>query len=249
MKFEDLEGHNFWETNKPFFDKARLQIQRNCGEILKVYKNTWPKMTYRGLRSNHPVLFSHIDKERVPGYLERSKQIVIDQSLSNLGMTALRGNSIFCAGERVARTWGSNCYAVFPVNGYSFTWYPHFYGSVVHGESDYLYTAYAHAEHVMRRMLQVKPDETRELIQKYGGGIDFESKAANHDGYDEADYLAFINIFHHTEEGSPYNQGLEQAIDRSSELLITGRGYYGVYIGYGDSTKEWRSYLESIVTP
>ena len=101
-------------------------IQNNCTDILSTYKQT-NKLLYRGtkefnfLRSPEFFLKKSYDK-RIPKDTIKKYQDQLDRKLKEAGFEALRSNSIFTTGqESTADSYGDK-YAIFPIDGFSYTW-------------------------------------------------------------------------------------------------------------------------------
>ncbi len=95
-------------------------IKENCSDFLSETSN----LLFRGI-NNQPYIFNGITPEnRKPKDSGISWQNAIDQKLKESGFIALRSNSIFCTGSiATAQDYGT-AYAIFPINGFTYTWSP-----------------------------------------------------------------------------------------------------------------------------
>jgi len=99
-------------------------VQKNCSIALDEMLATG-KYLLRGTREDNQTVFigqSRTDSSRLPADTPLITQSQVDDSLYQAGFKALRSNSIFCSSTiRTAREYGSP-YAIFPVNGFEYTW-------------------------------------------------------------------------------------------------------------------------------
>ncbi len=99
-------------------------IEKNCSEVLSFIKQS-RRLLYRGVDTAKSIDFGFIGKstnERPPLSSPRWLQEDTDFKLLSMGFKALRSNSIFCvADNNIARGYGT-VFAIFPFNGFSFTW-------------------------------------------------------------------------------------------------------------------------------
>jgi len=108
-------------------------LEKNCSEILKVYKSAG-KFLYRGVKTgNMATIKARVRTDRKPGFLPPKLQELADEVAKEMGAKALRGNSLFCSTkEDIAGTWGA-AYIVFPRNGFDVTFFEGM-------KDDYMYT-------------------------------------------------------------------------------------------------------------
>ena len=99
-------------------------IIKNCSESLDAFQTAGAPLL-RGLHGVAGLVFvgqSRTDSSRLPADTPLITQSQVDDSLYQAGFKALRSNSIFCSSTiRTAREYGSP-YAIFPVNGFEYTW-------------------------------------------------------------------------------------------------------------------------------
>lgn len=111
---------------KPIFDEKTLKyfayIEANCGEYLKAVRETG-KVLYRGQHeSKSPIFVGYPREDRRPKDSDGEAQKLYDKYLTIMGFKALRSNSIFTSSsEKQAGDYGE-IYAIFPKDGFSFTW-------------------------------------------------------------------------------------------------------------------------------
>lgn len=101
-------------------------IRENCQQFLaesKFYFHNKNHVLYRGTNDHNTNYFLGSSKnDRKPRDTNINIQNAIDYKLEEAGFIARRGNSTFCWGrEHSARDYG-NIYAIFPFDGYSYTW-------------------------------------------------------------------------------------------------------------------------------
>ena len=127
------------------FDQLWDEVERNCSEILQVLKEVGTRYLYRGVRSTTfkragvaegtPSVFISHPMDDKPA-LETSPgihQVAVEWMKLN-GFEAHRGNSVYVStNPGVARGYTSSSdddafvYAIFPCNGFHFTWSRQFY--------------------------------------------------------------------------------------------------------------------------
>jgi len=110
----------------PIFDEKTLKyfayIEANCGEYLKAVRETG-KILYRGQRdSQAPIFVGYPRENRRTKDSSEEAQKLYDKYLTMMGFSALRSNSIFTtSSEHQADEYGY-VYAIFPKDGFKFTW-------------------------------------------------------------------------------------------------------------------------------
>lgn len=108
-------------------DKLIAYIEKNCSEFLIELEKA-DSFLYRGfgmrqLERKAPKAFvssSMVNRPPKDNQVEIQKRY--DQNLKMAGFTALRSNSIFCTGDESNAGNYGEVYAIFPINGFSFTW-------------------------------------------------------------------------------------------------------------------------------
>lgn len=114
LKKAAQEKKDFPQQLRPLFD----QINSNCQNYIKMVKKAkgW---LYRGA-SGPDAYIGRSWLARRPKDSSLAAQEVFDQQLTKLGMTALRGNSIFASGDAShASNFGDDLFVVFPIDGQS----------------------------------------------------------------------------------------------------------------------------------
>jgi hypothetical protein len=98
-------------------------IEKHCGEYLKSVKETGGKLLFRGQSdTSQPIFVAYPRKDREPKDSSAEAQKLIDKYLSALDFKALRSNSLFTTtNEDQADNYGT-IYAIFPKNGFHYTW-------------------------------------------------------------------------------------------------------------------------------
>ena len=109
------------------FDKVWDKlIVPNCKEILEMYATT-NTLLYRGIAYNAGFMFrgsSRINRTPKDSHLFLSE--LFELGLKELGMTALRSNSLFAISkESFASHFGQYIYMIFPIDGFEYTWTSH----------------------------------------------------------------------------------------------------------------------------
>lgn len=97
-------------------------LKTNCKEIISIYQKTG-KFLWRGIRGVDDMVRINIWKDRQPLQLKKEIHDATNNALTELGLIAHRGNSIFVSPDvGVAGTWGSR-YVIFPRDGFKYTWF------------------------------------------------------------------------------------------------------------------------------
>lgn len=99
-------------------------IKNKCSDFLKIATNT-NCLLFRGMDIRDIKIFiGEPHKNRNPLSNRIDFQNAFDKALTACNFTALRKNSIFCSNSiQTAECYG-NVYAIFPFNGFDFTWSP-----------------------------------------------------------------------------------------------------------------------------
>jgi hypothetical protein len=113
-------------------------IEKNCSEYLASC-NEARRFLLRGQDdATQKVFIAHPRADREPKDSSKDAQKKIDAALSAYGFKAQRGNSIFTSSDvHQASNYGS-VFAIFPKNGFSFTWSPKHDDLVVSDLSDFI---------------------------------------------------------------------------------------------------------------
>jgi len=97
-------------------------IDKNCSDFLKVAKQT-KKLLYRGQDdASLPIFVGYPRADREPKDSNKAAQALADKYLTMLGFKALRSNSLFCTSNFGQADGYGNVYAIFPKNGFHYTW-------------------------------------------------------------------------------------------------------------------------------
>ena len=98
----------------------------NCKEILEMYVSS-NALFYRGSSTRSSLVFrgsSRNDRRPRDSHLFFSE--LFELGLKELGMTALRSNSIFVTNKQMlANSFGEYTYIIFPIDGFEYTWTKH----------------------------------------------------------------------------------------------------------------------------
>lgn len=127
---EKLEGID--EQTLKYFS----YIEKNCSQFLKDARSV-RKLLYRGQDdSRQPIFVGRPRDDREPKDSSAEAQRTLDGYLKLLGFKALRSNSIFTSANYDFASEYGNVYAIFPKNGFSFTWSTKHDDVVLHSASD-----------------------------------------------------------------------------------------------------------------
>lgn len=232
-------------------DETINKIKNECSDIINLY-NTHSKFLYRGesiARKYGPksIYAASIRTDRKPVEMDEEYHNEINDSLQRLGLTAHRGNSIFCTRNvSDARTWGRTC-VIFPKNGFKYTWFANFDDS-----DSYVYDGLNRimklVETVFHLFIELTastsdPTEAKQLVRSSSNkafkrlfsdfGIDDNGKILSPERFREYALDTLLSDF------EPSSKQIEKFFSQRDELLIAGHGYYGVVI---DGTNEPTSF-------
>ena len=99
-------------------------IEKNCGEFLSHLQST-QRFLFRGQdESSSPVFVGYPRADRKPKDSSKDAQKLCDTYLKLEGFKALRSNSIFTTTDRGQASNYGRVYAIFPKDGFKFTWSP-----------------------------------------------------------------------------------------------------------------------------
>lgn len=97
-------------------------IERECSEAVDAVIKTG-KFLFRGQEdTSKPVFVGRPWDKREPRDSNADAQVLYDKNLKLMGFTALRSNSIFTTSTKSNAAEFGTIYAIFPKNGFSFTW-------------------------------------------------------------------------------------------------------------------------------
>lgn len=151
-------------------------IEKNCGEALKSIKEA-QKLIFRGQDdASHPVFVGYPRSDRVPKDSNLEAQKLLDTYLSTMGFKALRSNSIFTTSDMNQAGDFGDLYAIFPKDGFNFTWSPTVSDLVLTSVSD----------------VDDSSDDTEDLYYGYDEWVD----DINRDAYDAVDAINNYNAPH-----------------------------------------------------
>jgi len=98
-------------------------LKNNCSEFLKVARRTGCFL-YRGTNKFKEFFTAESPVTRHPQGQTSYEQHILDGIFQSLGFTALRSNSICCTSAAATAKDFGDVLAIFPHNGFSFTWSP-----------------------------------------------------------------------------------------------------------------------------
>jgi hypothetical protein len=207
-------------------------LQKDCREVLLVYKDTHrsKRLLWRGEGTNAIMYKNTIWKKRKPLFLNQNIHNASVSAFHKLGLKANRENSIFCAVPSIAGDWGANMFAIFPVDGFSVTWF----SKEVPDSQSYIYnyidtTPFRFAEEFTKDIEDKKKQEIQ--ADKIADEILDSDKPDQEIFNNYVDWLAM-----HLDKLSPVNDKLKDALMQKQvkEYLITGTSYYGLNLDYYD---------------
>ena len=108
--------------SKPVSGQQKLWqlLETECSDFIPVMQSA-QKVIYRGVSSVESVFEGRSREDRTPKDSNKQVSAAFDQALSELGVKALRSNSIYTtSNENFASTYGWNVYMIFPKNGFDF---------------------------------------------------------------------------------------------------------------------------------
>lgn len=107
------------------YSSIARRIERDCSEFLTVSRaRENNRFLFRGFKSARPDFFAgRAYNERKPRDTVPKMQEAVDEWLSRNGFSALRSNSIFTTADPIVAKKYGNVYAVFPKNGFHYTWF------------------------------------------------------------------------------------------------------------------------------
>jgi hypothetical protein len=211
-------------------------IQKECSQALTAYKATG-KVLFRGLKKN---------KSNTPAYVGRSwnerrtlnssdeGQQMFDYALQKMGISALRGNSIFTTSDSNQAEQYGFLYIIIPKDGFQFSWTLNDPDMVI-DDPMVLY------KNDMIDKIDKAIDKYAEKNPKYSDASSFEwIDILQYEGYEKAmQYLKdikfpgvqkitidkLIDYQHIKDEIRPTNKDFKAAIESGHEVLINGEYY------------------------
>lgn len=183
------------DTQTPSFEAVWEKIERECTEILAVYRNC-NRVLWRGTTPHGGIYMGNRREDRIPKDTPLDIQTAIDEWLSMKGFMAVRSNSIYTVSRRsVAEGYGTP-YMIFPKDGFKYTWFIGS-GDMYHALKDYLH--FSSKEEITPEMIdhlvnnvgdfmkKIQPQETNleVAIQKGHEVLIYGDYYAIHDQYDE----------------------------------------------------------------
>ncbi len=134
MKLDDLylsEALRELPIGNAGVDAVVEQIEKNCKEILAVYRESNGKYLYRGMRTHvgsahrknsTKNMFATIRKKRAPVDVPTKQHDLLEKLFKEAGLKANRKNSIFCTSDKnIASQWNSDVKIIFLRDGWSGT--------------------------------------------------------------------------------------------------------------------------------
>jgi hypothetical protein len=113
-------------------------IEKTCGQYLKDVKET-RKFLCRGQHdASQPVFIAHPRADREPKDSGKKASQQVDAALSASGFKALRSNSIFTSADYDQASNYGDVFAIFPKDGFSFTWSTKHDDLVINNLSDFI---------------------------------------------------------------------------------------------------------------
>ena len=114
------------EELNTFIDEKTLRyfsyIEKHCSEYLTTVDKT-NKILFRGQNDvSMPIFIGHPRENRKPSDSDPGAQALYDKYLTLMGFKALRSNSIFASSDKYHAGRYGDIYAIFPINGFQFTW-------------------------------------------------------------------------------------------------------------------------------
>lgn len=104
----------------PSQQKMWQLLETECSDFIPIMKAA-QKVIYRGVKNEESVFEGRSREDRTPKDSNREVSAAFDQALIELGVRALRSNSIYTTSrESFASNYGWNVYIVFPKNGFDF---------------------------------------------------------------------------------------------------------------------------------
>lgn len=99
------------------------KLEEECSDIMKVYRSNGQKFLYRGVKTGVDAFVGKPYEDRKSKDSDKVLSDLLNSALDEAGITARRDNSIFTSGNYAqASGYGHNVYAIFPKNGFSFSY-------------------------------------------------------------------------------------------------------------------------------
>lgn len=112
-------------------------IEKNCSEYLAAVRAANGNLLFRGQDdASQPLFVAYPRADREPKDSDPEAQKLLDNYLSLCGFKALRSNSIFTSADRDQASNYGDVFAIFPKNGFSFTWSTKHDDLVIHSPSE-----------------------------------------------------------------------------------------------------------------
>jgi hypothetical protein len=112
------------KTQAKSFAPLIQTIEKECSQALAAYKKTG-KVLLRGVKkgkTNTPAYVGRSWNERKVLNSSPEGQKIFDYALQKMGISALRGNSIFTTSDSEQASSYGNLYIIIPKNGFQFSW-------------------------------------------------------------------------------------------------------------------------------
>lgn len=115
MKLFEIEQENFKDYMKI--------VEKECSNILEIYKNPQTNYLYHGTKRNSDFLKKPVKFREKTVSFDKMHHDLSHKMMQDLGYKATRKNSIFTTTDTtVAEIWG-DVYIVFPKNRFKYTWF------------------------------------------------------------------------------------------------------------------------------
>lgn len=242
--------------NIPQIKKIWQEIQSSCSDAISDMISG-EKLLYRGLKNTtSPAFHAYSTQNRIPKDSNVFLSEVFDYALTELGVQALRKNSIFVSADRHQSQGYGNLYMIFPINNeFSFTWTDT--KDIVidrddadefidHNKLENLKKEIRKAIETESNLLQKFPDRSTSIINTLSGlenisadelffylgaDSDFLVDLGKSDYELDFDWRHYVNINAFKARYEPKTSDLVTAIESGHEIWISGR-YYALSVTF-----------------
>lgn len=191
-------------TEAATYSSVARKIERDCSEFLTVSRaRENNRLLFRGFKSARPDFFSdRSHNDRKPRDTVPKMQEAIDNWLSKNGFTARRANSVFTTADPIVAKKYGDVYAVFPKNGFHYTWFQVAFD---------LYVARGTFFRFLAEISGTEPD-----------GFDYPKHLQN-GFWKEEDVAAAMEKF--MDWAEPTSSNLSKAMSTDHEIMVNGEFY------------------------
>ena len=169
-RIAELQKNQYKEENLKENIKLLISIiKKRCSEYIGIFKHSG--MLYRGQSNSFPAFESDSPNNRPPKDSNIDSTILYDSCLQELGIKALRSNSIFTSSSiSQAKSYGNNIYVIFPEDTADYSWSEAGKDLILH--SDSFNGLMSFSPEVIAALdneldeIQTKIEEEKELISK-----------------------------------------------------------------------------------